>query len=78
MTRVLIVDDDPSLRDVVRIALARGGFETVEAADGAAALRQVAATSPDLVVLDVTLPELDGTEVCRQLRRTSRVPILFL
>ncbi len=78
MTRVLIVDDDPAIRDVVRIALCRGGFETVEAADGAAALRQFAATAPDLVVLDVTLPEMDGTDVCRALRRQSRVPILFL
>ena len=78
MTRVLIVDDDPAIRDVVRIALCRGGFETVEAADGADALRQFAATAPDLVVLDVTLPEMDGTDVCRALRRQSRVPILFL
>ena len=78
MTRVLIVDDDPAIRDVVRIALNRGGFETVEAADGAAALRRFAETSPDLVVLDVTLPEMDGTDVCRALRRHSRVPILFL
>ncbi len=79
MTRVLIVDDDPDIRDVVGIALRRGGFETAEAADGAAALRQVAEGAPDLLVLDVTLPGLDGTEVCRRLRQGgSRVPILFL
>ena len=78
MTRVLIVDDDPAIRDVVRIALNRGGFETAEAADGVAALRCFAETSPALVVLDVTLPEMDGTDVCRALRRHSRVPILFL
>jgi two-component system OmpR family response regulator len=64
MTTVLIVDDDPAIRDVVRIALARDGFETIQAAD--------------LLVLDVMLPERDGTEVCRTLRAQSPVPILFL
>lgn len=78
MPRVLIVDDDPAIREVVRIALARDGFDTVEAADGAAALAQFAATRPDLIVLDVMLPEMDGTDVCRTLRRESAVPILFL
>lgn len=83
MSRVLIVDDDPSIREIVRIALTRAGFETIEAADGAAALAQAACTSPDLIVLDVMLPELDGTDVCRALRQRGaaeggRVPILFL
>jgi two-component system OmpR family response regulator len=83
MPRILIVDDDPDLREVVRIALARAGFETEEAADGAAALAQAGATAPDLIVLDVMLPELEGTDVCRALRRRSPeagggVPILFL
>ena len=78
MSRVLIVDDDPAIRDVVRIALAREGFETVEAADGAAALARFAAAAPDLVVLDVAMPEMDGSDVCRALRRHSTVPILFL
>ena len=77
MPTILIVDDDPSIRDVVRVALTRAGFDTIEAEDGAIALRQ-AATGPDLVVLDVMLPGLDGIEVCRTLRRTSAVPILFL
>ena len=78
MPFVLIVDDDPAIRDVVRIALQRDGFTTDEAVDGAEALRRIAAAPPDLVVLDVTLPELDGTEVCRTLRRDSAVPVLFL
>ncbi len=83
MTRVLIVDDDPALREVARIALVRAGFETAEAADGAAALARAAADAPDLIVLDVMLPELDGTDVCRALRRRptsagGHVPILFL
>ena len=78
MSRVLIVDDDPAIRDVLRIALIQAGFQTVEAADGAAALAQFAAARPDVVVLDVMLPELDGTDVCRALRQRSAVPILFL
>ena len=78
MSRVLIVDDDPAIRDVVRIALGREGYDIAEAADGAAALTQFAATRPDLVVLDVMLPEMDGIDVCRALRRRSTVPILFL
>ena len=78
MPTILIVDDDPAIRDVVRIALQRDGFDTAEAADGSAALDRFAALRPDLVILDVLLPELDGTEVCRAIRRTSRVPVLFL
>ncbi len=76
--KILIVDDDPAIRDVVRFALARAGFVTTEAADGRAALERFEAEGADLVVLDVILPELDGIEVCRALRRTSQVPILFL
>ncbi|GGL72704.1 response regulator transcription factor [Wenxinia marina] len=75
---VLIVDDDPEIREVLRIALARAGYRTCEAADGAAALREARGRRPDLVVLDIGLPEMDGLAVCRQLRATSRVPVLFL
>ncbi len=82
MSRVLIVDDDPAIREVVRIALTQAGFVTAEAADGAAALAQIGASTPgagpDLVILDVMLPEMDGTDVCRLVRRHSTVPILFL
>lgn len=78
MPRILIVDDDPAIREVVRFALARAGFDTVEAADGRAALARFADQEPDLVILDVMLPELDGTEVCRAIRRDSSVPVLFL
>jgi two-component system OmpR family response regulator len=76
--KVLVVDDDPHLREVVRFALAKAGFHVVEAADGREALASFAAAAPDLVVLDIVLPGMDGTEVCRQLRTTSRVPIVFL
>ena len=78
MAKVLIVDDDPAIRDVLRFALAHAGFEVVEAEDGRSALERFAAAAPDLVVLDVMLPGIDGIEVCRALRRQSAVPILFL
>jgi two-component system OmpR family response regulator len=78
MAKVLIVDDDPAIRDVLRFALARAGFAVVEAEDGPRALERFAAAAPDLVVLDVMLPGIDGIEVCRALRRESAVPILFL
>ena len=75
---VLIVDDDADIRDVVRIALTQAGFQTEEAADGRAGLEAVERVKPDLVVLDIGLPEMDGLEVCRTVRVTSDVPILFL
>ena len=75
--KVLVVDDDPQIREVLRIALGQAGFEVAEAADGAAGLKE-AGKGPDLVVLDIGLPERDGLDVCRELRRTSQVPVLFL
>lgn len=77
-TRILLVDDDPSLREVARYALDQAGFEVIEAGDGKAALDAFARAAPDLLVLDVLMPELDGIEVCRAIRRTSQVPIVFL
>jgi two-component system OmpR family response regulator len=82
MPQVLIVDDDPAIREVVRFALSRAGFETQEAADGAAGLAAARETCPDLIVLDVMLPEVDGTELCRALRASggpaAAIPVLFL
>ncbi|MBU8540995.1 response regulator transcription factor [Falsiroseomonas tokyonensis] len=78
MAKILVVDDDPHIRSVLCFALARDGFVTAEAADGAAALAAVAREAPDLILLDVLMPELDGTEVCRRLRRSSDVPVIFL
>ena len=78
MNRVLVVDDDPHLREVVQFALDKEGFSTVEAKDGAEALEQFAAEKPDLIVLDITMPELDGTEVCRRIRQNDKTPIIFL
>ena len=75
---ILIVDDDPHIREVVRFALEREGYATVEAGDGRAGLAEFERARPDLVVLDILMPEMDGTEVCRTLRARSRVPIVFL
>jgi two-component system, OmpR family, response regulator len=75
---ILVVDDDPRLREVVRYALGREGFDVREAGNGQAALDALALKPADLVVLDVMMPELDGMEVCRRLRRTSQVPVIFL
>ena len=75
---ILIADDDSQIRDVLRIALRKAGFEVSEAADGLAAVAACNRAMPDLVILDIGMPEMDGLEVCRTLRRTSQVPILFL
>jgi DNA-binding response OmpR family regulator len=76
--RVLVVDDDPTVAEVVRRYLERDGFVVESAADGVATLAAAAARPPDLVVLDLGLPGVDGLEVCRQLRSTSPVPIVML
>ncbi|MEU4365986.1 response regulator transcription factor [Micromonospora chersina] len=76
--RVLVVEDDASIREVTALGLRRAGFRVDTAADGAAALTAWRAGPVDLIVLDVMLPRLDGFEVCREIRRTSQVPILML
>jgi two-component system OmpR family response regulator len=75
---ILVVDDEARIREVVEYALGREGFRVTLAADGQEALAIAEREDPDLVVLDVMLPEIDGLEVCRRLRRTSRAPVLFL
>ena len=75
---ILLVDDDKNLREVARYALSQAGFRVEEAANGRDALAAARAHPPDLVVLDVRMPEMDGLETCRELRKTSRVPIVFL
>lgn len=75
---ILVVDDDPAIRSIIVFALEKAGHRTREAADGVAALAVLAAEPADLVVLDVGMPEMDGLAVCREIRRTSERPILFL
>jgi len=75
---VLVADDDRHIREVVRFALERDGHQVIEAEDGARALERFRTDSADLIVLDIVMPERDGLEVCREVRRTSPVPILFL
>ncbi len=75
---ILIVDDEPHIREVVGFALQKAGYRTLEAADGEQAMALVDQAPPDLVVLDIMLPDMEGTEVCRRIRSSSQVPILFL
>ena len=77
--RLLVVDDDRGLRDVLRRALTLSGYEVALASTGAEALGEVSSAVPDAVVLDLGLPDIDGLEVCRLLRREgNRVPVLML
>lgn len=75
---VLVVDDDPLISNSIGFALKQEGYEVVLAGTGQAALHEVSTRKPDLVVLDVGLPDITGVEVCRRIRRDSNVPIMFL
>jgi two-component system OmpR family response regulator len=75
---ILVVDDDPHIRDVVRFAFEKTGMVISTAPDGREALRQFDRNVHELVVLDIGMPEMDGLEVCRQIRKTADTPILFL
>ena len=76
--RILIVDDEGHIREVIRVTLKKAGMDVIEARDGKEALSRFAADKPDLIVLDIGMPEFDGLDVCREIRKTSDVPILFL
>jgi DNA-binding response OmpR family regulator len=78
MTRILVVEDEPTVSDVVGRYLRREGYHVDAASDGAEGLHKALAERPDLVVLDVMLPGLDGLEVCRRLRATSQTPVIML
>jgi len=75
---ILVVDDEARIREVVQYALQKEGYRVSVAESGVAALEAIERGGVDLVVLDVMLPELDGLEVCRRIRKNHRVPILFL
>ncbi|MFD3546960.1 response regulator transcription factor [Streptomyces sp. NPDC058655] len=76
--RVLVVEDDPTVAEVVSGYLARAGYDVEHAPDGPDALSRAAARWPDLVLLDLMLPGMDGLEVCRRLRATGPVPVIML
>jgi two-component system phosphate regulon response regulator PhoB len=80
-SRILVVDDEPEAVELIAFNLRQAGFSVTTAADGAEALQKARAQLPDLIVLDVMLPEMDGFEVCKLLRRepaTARIPIVML
>ena len=78
MPHILVVDDDAHIMDVISFALEKADHTYITAKDGKQALEQFTSAKIDLVILDIGLPEIDGLEVCRQIRKTSEVPILFL
>jgi two-component system response regulator ResD len=78
MTTVLVVDDEPIVRDVVVRYLRREGFDTLEAGDGDAARALIATANPELVVLDVMLPGTDGLSLCRWIRAQGELPVIML
>ncbi|MGQ0804590.1 MAG: response regulator transcription factor [Actinomycetota bacterium] len=75
---IVVVDDEPNIADLVDLYLAREGFRVLKAATGEAGLQAVRDHRPRLVVLDVGLPDVDGLEVCKRVRATSQVPVIFL
>ena len=76
--RILVVDDDPLIVRLVRMNLERAGYHVLTAVDGKEALEQVASELPDLIILDLMLPEIDGYEVCRRIREFSLAPVVML
>lgn len=78
MTRILVVEDEAVLRETLEYNLARQGYEVVTAGDGSIALEKARRLQPDLILLDLMLPGVDGLEVCRLIRQESRTPILIL
>ena len=76
--RILVADDEPNIRDVICFALDRAGMKTTTARNGTEAMMAFHKGGLDLIVLDVGMPDMDGLEVCRRIRKTSNLPILFL
>ncbi|MEP7289099.1 MAG: response regulator [Chloroflexota bacterium] len=81
MKRILVVDDEIGARTLIGIMLDRGGFEVLKASDGNQALSMLAVEKPDLIILDVMMPGMDGFELCKKIREqplTNHLPVLFL
>jgi two-component system response regulator VicR len=76
--KILIVDDEKNIVDIVKYNLSKEGYEVIEAYDGEAGYKLAVSESPDLILLDIMMPKMDGYEVCRQIRKTSQVPIIML
>jgi len=77
-SEILVIEDEQNVRRLVRIALQREGFSVIEAADGKKGLETFAITEPDLIILDLMLPGVDGWEVCREIRSRSSTPLIML
>ncbi len=77
-TKILVVDDEPAVTDLLIYNLRKSGYEALVATDGREALRLACQANPDLVLLDLMIPEIDGLDVCRELRKTSSVPIIMI
>src|ERR1035441_1660637 len=80
-SKILVVDDEPEAVELLEFNLKQAGFDVITAADGAQAIKKARAASPSLIVLDLMLPEIDGLEVCKMLRRdpaTAPIPIIML
>lgn len=78
MAKIMVVDDDPYIRELLRVFLQREGFDIVEAADGQEALAKLEQTPAELVILDIMMPNMDGWELCRELRKIYDIPLLML
>ena len=78
MKSILVVDDEPSIRDILVCNLEREGYKTIEASDGATAVNIALEEKPDLILLDIMLPKLDGLSVCKRIKNSLNVPILIL
>jgi len=78
MAKVLVIDDDPSLLRALRLGLKASGHQVITAINGEQGISQAAITSPDVVILDIGLPDIDGQAVCRRIRQWSEVPIIIL
>ncbi|MCO4636395.1 essential two-component response regulator [Streptococcus infantarius subsp. infantarius] len=78
MKKILIVDDEKPISDIIKFNLAKEGYETVTTFDGREAITKFEEENPDLIILDLMLPELDGLEVAKEVRKTSHIPIIML
>lgn len=76
--KILIADDEAQIREILRIYFDKEGFEVIEAEDGAAAILKVQSEKPDILLLDIMMPVLDGIEVCKQVRKLSDLPIIMV